>query len=236
MLLHVGSKPTLVVSSSDGAREIMMTQEMSFINRPILRFINRIFQDGNDIAFSRYGEYWRCLKSIAVTELLSNKKVQSFQRLREEEVALMVGKIKGSDSPVNLSGILLKLTNDVVSRAAFGRKYGGTHFEELFKRFLEVMGAISVGDFVPWLGWIDRFTGLEGKAEKVRKDFDEFFKKVIQERVDRRNSTRRFDDELDGKQEKVKDLVDILLQIQMENPASLSTDSIHALILVSSTW
>lgn len=58
--------------------------------------------------------------------LLSNKTVRSFGNKREEEINAMMGKLEkasASSSPVNLSEILMTLTNDVMTRVVLGRKY-----------------------------------------------------------------------------------------------------------------
>ncbi|MFS7910930.1 putative cytochrome P450 [Helianthus anomalus] len=91
MLLHLGSIPTLVVSSAEVAREIMKTHDFVFSDRPNLSIPNILFYDSTDIAFSRYGEYWRKLKSIVVLNLLSATRVKSFTQVREEEVGLVLG-------------------------------------------------------------------------------------------------------------------------------------------------
>ncbi|KAJ8431342.1 hypothetical protein Cgig2_033184 [Carnegiea gigantea] len=44
-------------------------------------------------------------------------------------------------------------------RAAFGQKYSEdkfSNFMSLFNKMLELLGAFAVGDFIPWLGWIDK--------------------------------------------------------------------------------
>lgn len=225
ILLHFGKTPVLIVSSPNTAQEITKTHDVIFANRPTLRITRKIFYDGKDIAFGPYGAYWRHIKTISVIHFFSTKKVQSFRPIREEEVALMVEKIRinGSDSPVNMGEIFLTLVKDGVCRASLGRKYDGD-FERIFKEFTIVLGSISVGDFIPWLGWIDHVTGLEARAEKLRKDFDEFLERVVQEHRDRLNE-KGFNGEV------VNDFVDVLLQEQMKNPDSLSNDSIKALIL-----
>ena len=65
--------------------------------------------------------------------VLSNKRVQSYQHVREEEIALLMQKIQQFSSkslPVNLSKMFSCLANDVISRVAFRRKYSGDDGEE----------------------------------------------------------------------------------------------------------
>ncbi|KMS97288.1 hypothetical protein BVRB_7g177320 [Beta vulgaris subsp. vulgaris] len=240
MFVYMGCKPTLVVSSADAAREIMRTHDTIFSNRPKSRSASRLFYNCTDVAFSPYGDHWRQIRSICVTQLLSSNKVQSFRRIREEEVALMVEKIKTScSSVVNLRQILVTFTNDVICRASFGRKYSGNHegdirFEKLSEKVMKLLGAFSVGDFIPWLSWIDRVNGLEGRLEDVATRMDAFLEKVIQEHQYGLSSQKTIHNESE-KGENVINFVDILLEIQRENKDALSVDNIKAVILLDMT-
>lgn len=100
---------------------------------------SRRLYDGRDVAFANYGEYWRQMKRISVLQLLSTTIVQSFQAIREEDTAQIVEKIRRSiPSVVNLTEIFAIVANNVLCRAAFGRKYdreGHNNFIVLFKKF-----------------------------------------------------------------------------------------------------
>lgn len=166
------------------------------------------------------------MRSIGVLHLLSNRRVQSFRSIREEEVKLMVEKIKQSTSAVNLTELFSALTNDVVCRVALGKKYGDGEdgFRLLFLEFGRLLGSFSIRDFIPWLGWIDGISGLDSTANRVAKEFDVLLDRVIEDHV---NSSK-----FGG--EEHKDLVDILLWIQREKSLGfpLEMDSVKALILV----
>ncbi|KAL2482579.1 Cytochrome [Forsythia ovata] len=191
-----------------------------------------------DVAFAPYGEFWRQMRSISVLQLLSNKRVQSFRRVREEETSLMVQKISqlcNSSSLINLSDIFASLTNDIVCRAALGRKYGigdeGKKFKLLLTDFVGLLGTFCVGDYIPWLAWISKFNGLNAKVEKVAKVFDEFLEGIVEEHRERKKGEKKRDDstgETGG-----SDFVDILLEVQRENRAGfrMEIDVIKALIL-----
>ncbi|EYU17633.1 hypothetical protein MIMGU_mgv11b016203mg, partial [Erythranthe guttata] len=81
------------VSSADLAEEILKTHDPICSNRPESSVARGIY-DCKDIAFSTYGEYWRRVKGICVNHLLRIQKVQSFRNVREEEVSVMLEKIR----------------------------------------------------------------------------------------------------------------------------------------------
>ncbi|CAO2840551.1 unnamed protein product [Amaranthus hypochondriacus] len=225
MLIYLGHTPAFVITSARAACEIMKTHDTIFSNRSVSSITKRIIYGGKDLVFSPYGEYWRQIRSICVLQVLSNKKVQSFRNVREEEVSFVVEMIRKSEQKaVNMSEIFMMYSTNVLCRTAYGKKYAGevgTNFKQLLKDFVEVMAEIKIGDFIPWLGWVDKLTGLEKRVEKVAKEFDQFLQHVVQEHLDRKTQ----------KEENDKDFVDILLDAQRENPNALSMDSIKAIVL-----
>ncbi|XP_060670942.1 cytochrome P450 736A117-like [Ziziphus jujuba] len=227
MLLHFGSIPVLVVSSAELAKQIMKTHDITFSDRPKLTAFDKLLYNCKDVGLASYGEYWRQAKSISVLHLLSNKRVQSFRVVREEETTSMLEKIEkccSSSSSLNLSQVFTKLTNDVVCRVALGRKYNdgedGKKFKKLLEDFAELLGTFFIGDYIPLLSWLSFVSGLDGKLKKVAKEFDEFLENVIEEHVHVGN-------------EDYKDFTDILLHLQKENVPGFSLDRvcIKALVL-----
>ena len=169
MLLHFGSRPVLIVSFADMAREIFKTHDSSFLNRPKLSNTDRLLYRGKDLSTAPYGEYWRQMRSICVFQLLSNKRVHSFQAVREEEVSFFIEKIRESSNsmslPVNLSELFASLTNNVICKVAIGKKYsvgeGGRKFKKMLGELMGLLCYFNVGDFIPWLAWVNHINGLD---------------------------------------------------------------------------
>ncbi|XP_043701809.1 cytochrome P450 71A1-like [Telopea speciosissima] len=242
MLLHLGSKPTLVVSSADAAREIMKTHDLIFSSRPDTNFGRRLSFDCKDIAVTPYGEYWRQVRRICVLHLLSTKRVQSLRPVREEETRAMTEKIQSScsSSPsfsalVNLSEVLMSLTNDITSRVALGKKYGGDEgggqrFKEMMRELGYLLGVFNVGDFIPWLGWVNFVNGLEKRVEKNFIERDSFMNQVIEDHTNEKRKKEYGDDADDSGG---KDFVGSLLKIQQDNNAeiALGRDNIKAIVM-----
>ncbi|KAK7291589.1 hypothetical protein RIF29_06855 [Crotalaria pallida] len=240
MLLHFGKVPVLVISSADAAREILKTHDRVFASRPNMVMSNIILYDSKDVAAAPYGEYWRQIRSICVLHILSVRRVQSLRAVREEEVALLMEKIRHSSSsslPVNLSESLSTLTNDIVSRATLGRKYSGAsgrEFKKLMMEFTELLGAFVVGDFIPWLDWLGHLSGLYARAKRVAKRFDDLMEETVEEHINRQKGAKDNDqDASDSDEDHHKDFVDVLLWIQRTNAVGFPVDRtiIKALIL-----
>ncbi|XP_057951896.1 cytochrome P450 736A117-like [Malania oleifera] len=240
MLLRFGGMPVLVVSSAAAAREIMRTHDAVFSNRPETAIGRRLLYGRKDVVLAPHGEHWRQMRSISVLHLLNNKMVESFCSVRNEEVGFLVEKIKkASPSPVNLSEMFVSFTSDLICRAALGRKYiegeeGARKFRELFREFVELFDGFNVGDYIPWLAWVNKVNGFDAKVEKVFREFDSFLNGVIEEHVDRQKSagkdSGRAKEDDDGSR---KDFVDVLLSIQRDKNSGFQIDSdgIKALVL-----
>lgn len=225
----------LVASSIDAAHEILKNHDLAFSNRPKSSITNKLTYGCKDVGFSPYGEYWRQMRSICVFQLLSNKRVQSFCRVREEETSNMIDTIRRlgcSSRPVNLSDLLASLTNGVICRATFGRKYDkegeGKNFKKLLLDLGKLMATPCIGDYIPWLSWIDHVSGLYAKLDTVATQFDEFLEEVLKEHRDQASENRA-----SGGNKDQLDFVDILLQFQRENrdASPIEDASIKAIIL-----
>ncbi|KAL4566634.1 hypothetical protein LXL04_030754 [Taraxacum kok-saghyz] len=226
-----GSVPVLLASSAESAQEIMKTHDLVFSNRPDMGFLKRLTYDSKNVGFAGYGEYWRQAKSIHVLHLLSAKRVDLFRKVREDEICLMIDLIgNNGESVIDLSKIIVSLTSDVICRIALGRKYD-KKFTDLTTKLMEMLGVFSVGSYIPYLSVVDRFMGLEARADKLAKDFDVFLEGVIEEHLDRNG--RIVGGGGGGGVGGGQDVVDILLEIQREGTIDflVHRDTIKALIL-----
>ena len=123
MFLYFGHAPSLVVSSADKAREMMTTHDIVFSNRPKTITTNFLLYGCIDLAFSLYGEYWRKVRKVCVHEPLSLKRVQSLHYVREEEVTILINKVRDSclkGVSINPSELLIETANNIVTRVIFG--------------------------------------------------------------------------------------------------------------------
>lgn len=94
-LIHLffGSKPCVIVSDSEMAKQFLKTNESSFLNRPIRLNINYLTYGSKDFTFAPYGPYWKFLKKLCMTELLSSRTLDLFHPIRDEEMRLFVQRI-----------------------------------------------------------------------------------------------------------------------------------------------
>lgn len=211
LYLKLGLKPTLVVSSAKMAKEIMKTHDLNFCSRPTLYGQQKLSYSGLDLIFSPYDSYWREIRKICVVHLFNHNRVLLQRPIREDEVARMVEKISkssiGSKPIINLSETLMCLTSTIICRVGFGKRYEEegierSRFHGLLNETQAMFAMFFFSDYIPFMGWVDRVSGLLGRLEKNFKEFDRFYQELIDEHL---HPNRPKPEQ--------EDILDVLLQI-----------------------
>ncbi|KAG2243817.1 hypothetical protein Bca52824_094332 [Brassica carinata] len=195
VLLHLGFVPTVIISSSEAAEEVLRTNDLGCCSRPETVATGKLSYGFKDISFAQYGEYWREMRKLAVIELFSLKKVHSFKNIREEEVGFMVKQVSESTlkhSPVDLSKTFFSLTASIICRVALGQNFNESGFvieqdriEELVREASVALGTVTCSDFFPGgLGrFLDWLFGGHKKINKVFEELDSFYQHVIEDHL-----------------------------------------------------
>ncbi|KAL4362574.1 hypothetical protein GQ457_04G015420 [Hibiscus cannabinus] len=233
MLLHMGKSPTLVVSSAELGREIMVAHD-AFVERPQIKVTHTLFCGCTDIAFSSYGDYWRQAKKICVVELLTQRRVKMFQLVREQEVSRMIENVRQccqNGSEIAAGEMFETIANNIISRSVLGRVYerenGNKGFAELSRKTMDLIGSFCFEDFFPYLGWVDvLITGLTSELDRVSSELHAFLDQVIEDRLVMLNDGDDYtsDD---------KSFLDILLHLQLDGKLDidLTQDNVRAIVL-----
>ncbi|KAJ0231172.1 hypothetical protein HA466_0301060 [Hirschfeldia incana] len=234
MLLHLASVPVVVISSSEAAELVLKTHDLECCSRPKTLATGKISYGFKDIALSQYGAYWRDMRKLAVIELFSLRRVQSFRYIREEEVGLVVKRVSESalrKSPVDLSKTFFSLTASIICRVGLGQNFNEyasvidqERIEELVTEAGEAVGTFTFSDFFPGaLGrFLDWLFQRHKKINKVFEEFDAFYQYVI-------------DDHLKPEGRKDPDIVSLMLDMMdkqgNEDSFKLSIDNVKAILM-----
>ncbi|KAH9320252.1 hypothetical protein KI387_022021, partial [Taxus chinensis] len=218
MFLKLGSVPTVVVSSSDMAKEFLKTHDLVFANRPASTASKYVAYNEKNLSLAPYGDYWRHMRKVYVMELLSAKRTESFRSVREEEVSVAVKSIweksQHGTVAVNVSESIASLISSIIWRTLAGTKSSedddsvGKELNRMVHQVTSMIGAFNIGDFIPYIAWIDELSGVKGQMKKAHNFFDAVAEKIIVDHIE--ESKNR------GNQEQhkhTKDLVDVLLEM-----------------------
>ncbi|CAJ2646312.1 unnamed protein product, partial [Trifolium pratense] len=230
--LKLGEISTIVISSPKLAKEILKTHDVIFANRPKLQTPDIMAYGSIDIAFSPYGDYWRQMRKICMLELLSNKRVQTFSYIREDETRNFIKSIQSlAGSSVNLTNRIFSLVSSTVSRSAFGDKTEDQdEFVILIRKTIESLGGLEPADLFPSMkSIIQVLTGSKSRTEKMHKKSDKIMEIIVRKHQEKQ---RRAKEEKNSGDDEKEDLVDVLLRIKdsgsLEIP--ITNNSIKAVI------
>jgi hypothetical protein len=232
MHLQLGEVSTIVISSPECAREVMKTHDIHFATRPQILATEIMSYNSTNIAFAPYGNYWRQLRKICTLELLSLKRVNSYQPIREDVFSNLIKWIASQNgTPINLTEAVLSTIYTIVSRAAIGNKCKDQEkFISVLKQTLKIAAGFDLGDLYPSAKWLQRVTGLRPKLERFQRQTDQILENIINEHKEEKYTKVKADQ--DGVEE---DLLDVLLKYEDGSNLdfSLTKNNIKAIILVS---
>ncbi|RLM59066.1 indole-2-monooxygenase-like [Panicum miliaceum] len=229
MLLRLGTVPSLVVSSPRAARAVLRTHDHVFASRPPSRLVDDLVYGSSSVGFAPYGEHWRLARMLVTAHLLTAKKVLSYHAARQEEVRLVVAKLRvavAAGSGVDIGGAVNAFANDIICRAVCGKFFREEGRNRLFRELNHMTTVLVAGfnleDYFPGLasllGIFTRFTS----NKEIISDHER--RRIITEHG--RGGASGGDD--DDEQEE-SDFIDVMLSVQQEY--GITRDHIKAILM-----
>ncbi|XP_008792249.2 trans-cinnamate 4-monooxygenase [Phoenix dactylifera] len=163
LLLRMGQRNLVVVSSPAVARDVLHTQGVEFGSRTRNVVFDIFTGKGQDMVFTVYGEHWRKMRRIMTVPFFTNKVVQQYRTGWEDEAARVVADVK-ADPKAATEGIVLRrrlqlMMYNNMYRIMFDRRFESEE-DPLFLRLKALNGERSrlaqsfeynYGDFIPLL-------------------------------------------------------------------------------------
>ncbi|KAG4164652.1 hypothetical protein ERO13_A13G030800v2 [Gossypium hirsutum] len=216
-LLHLtmGKLHIVAVSTPEMAREVLLTQDSIYSNRPANDAIVYLTYDRADMAFANYGPFWRQMRKICVMKVFSRKRAESWASVREEVGSTVRTVMKSLGSPLNVGELVFALTRNITYRAAFGSfsRDGQEELVKILQEFSKLFGAFNIADFFPWMGWIHGGE-FQKRLVKARASLDGFIDHIIDEHLVTRERRKTGDDAAAKYDD---DMVDELMAFCSEN-------------------
>ncbi|XP_057447082.1 cytochrome P450 CYP736A12-like [Lotus japonicus] len=184
MSLKLGQVPAIVASSPEAAKLFLKTHDTIFASRPIIQASEYLSYGSKGLAFSEYGPYWRNVKKVCTTQLLSGSKVESFAPLRKEEMGLLVKLLVESGESgevVDVSEKVAKLIENIVFRMILGRSNDDRFdLKGIVHEAVHLVGNFNLGDYVHLAGALD-LMGQVRKFKKISKAYDQVVEHIIKD-------------------------------------------------------
>ncbi|KAL3684537.1 hypothetical protein R1sor_002559 [Riccia sorocarpa] len=220
MSIKLGSANVVVVSSPKMAEEFLRNHDKIWASRfaPIAAKI--VGYNGNDILFSEYGPRWRYARKIFMLELLTAKRISTFQAARKQEIsrgiieALSIS--QNGTQPVRMVRILANIAGNIITRMMMNegslgdkaaKSANSDDFHKALKDGLGVVTNFYLGDYVPWL---DRFCSKK-QMYAVAKEIDQVFQAILDDHKLKLGTDPGQCETVATDQNKVQGIVDVLL-------------------------
>jgi hypothetical protein len=221
LYLRLGASRCLVVSTASMATEIFKTNDLVFSDRPSFAFSDRLPYGNYGFFIARYGDYWRFMKQLCMSELLSTRQLEKSRDVRHEEIVRFLLKALESAKKQHVFDVgaeLMKLTNNSTCRLTMSMRCSEEHdkaerITQLLKESIEVSTKIILGDVFGPLR-ILAFWLYGKKAININLKYDAILERVLKQHEE-------------SPEKENEDLMDILLKVYQDDKAEFKINRIH---------
>ncbi|CAL5396014.1 unnamed protein product [Camellia sinensis] len=209
------------------AQLVLKTHDHVFASRPPLLVTQYLSFGFSDVTFSPYGAYWRQARKIYVTELLSSKRVSSFELVRDVKVNPLISSVSTQTGvATNISELFFNLASDILCRVALGKRFmGESRGEERKKPDLatiltetqSLLAGFCIGHFFPEWERVNSVSGMKRRLKNLEE-----LREVCDEHVKKRE-----------RKGNIQDFVEVLLRVQERDDLEvpITHDNLKALVL-----
>ncbi|OWM82135.1 cytochrome P450 81Q32-like [Punica granatum] len=234
--LRLGTRPTVIVSSLQVAKECFTKHDIVLANRVNTTDGKYFGYNYTTVGSSAYGEHWRNLRRVSAIEIFSTHRLDAQRGIRRDEISRLLQKLltTGSSLPeftqVEMKSKLTELTFNIMMRMLAGKRYFGDNVvdDEEAKEFKYIINELfkfkigaNLSEFLPVLRWMD--------YKRINKGMIRLFKKTdafLQALIDEHRRKK-----IDGSEIK-NTTIDHLLSLQESEPGYYTDQIIKGFIMV----
>ncbi|KAL5728113.1 hypothetical protein ACHQM5_001235 [Ranunculus cassubicifolius] len=190
MKVQLGSQIGIVFSSPEAAKEVLQEQDTTFAHRDVPSTVFISTYGATDVAFAAYGEHWRMMRKLCVSELLSPKRLEGLYGLRQKAVQDMVKEVRSKVgiSSIDISELVLVAKFNMMTSMMWGdtfdeeeRRHSSNTFRKLAHKMARLGGEANISDLFPVLAGFD-IQGKQRKMKEIHLEFDQIFESIIDKR------------------------------------------------------
>ncbi|KAF3439692.1 hypothetical protein FNV43_RR17970 [Rhamnella rubrinervis] len=186
--LKIGTVPVVIASSAETAKLFLKTHDHVFAFRPKLAAGKYTGRNYTSILWSPYGPHHLQWRKICQSELFAFKRLESYEYIRVEEIRAFISSLYASlGEPLVLKNQLYCFTIGLMNRIVLGKRYLTSdyskhatstvqleEFRGMLNDFSKLNGAFYIGDWIPWLAFLD-LHGCVRKMKALEEKFDHLF-------------------------------------------------------------
>ncbi|TYJ18624.1 hypothetical protein E1A91_A09G135900v1 [Gossypium mustelinum] len=126
MQIRLGAAKFVVVSDAKSAQEILRTFDTDFASKFQPGPTNYHIYEDSSFANAPYGAYWKFMKKLFMTKLLTGSQLQRFTNIGEQETIKLIKSLLNrskAGEPCDLTAELTEVTHSTIYKMAIGRRY-----------------------------------------------------------------------------------------------------------------
>ncbi|XP_034226266.1 cytochrome P450 76A1 [Prunus dulcis] len=232
MTLWLGSMSTVVISSSQVAREMFKNHDVVLAGRKIYEAMKGDYGNEGSLITAQYGPHWRMLRRLCTTEFFVTSRIDAMCRVRAKCIDGMVQFIEDAASEmstktdgIDLGRFIFLMAFNLIGNLMFSKDLldpkseRGAMFFYHAGKVMELAGKPNMADFFPILRWLDPQGIRRNTQFHVEKAF-EIAGEFIRERMESMENGG-----YDGI-ERTKDFLDVLLEYRgdgVDEPSRFSS-------------
>ncbi|CAJ1977801.1 unnamed protein product [Sphenostylis stenocarpa] len=232
MTIWLGSMCTVVISSSQVAREMFKRHDVVLAGRKIYEAMRGDHGSEGSLVTSQYNSHWRMLKRLCTTEFFVTSRLDAMRGVRAKCIHRMLHLIEQAGESgtraVDVGRFFFLMDFNLIGNLIFSKDLLDSEMERGDKfyyhalKVMEYAGKPNVADFLPILKWFDP-QGIRRKTQfHVNQAFD-IAGSFIKERMENGH----------GGSKKSNDYLDVLLAYRgdgITEPYTFSSRTINVII------
>ncbi|CAN1131098.1 Cytochrome P450 CYP82J17 [Linum perenne] len=231
--IRLGSHPTVIISDYEAMKECFTDNDVALAARPQSSQGRILGKNYSVFGFASYGMYWRNVKKLMMTELLTLARIKALRHVQVKEVDKLVRDLytrcssnnkddHDQQSVVVMSDWLQNFAVNIITTMIAGKRYfedlsdmdgvvdeGGRPVGEMIREYMALNGSMVLSDFIPIYRWFDQW-GILRTMKRVSKEFDVVVNGWIEEHKVKRIKMGA-DKVLD------EDFIDVMLSVVNDN-------------------
>ncbi|XP_065865081.1 cytochrome P450 CYP82J17-like [Euphorbia lathyris] len=220
--LKLGIHRAIFISDQQALKDCFTTNDTIIAYRPPSTQAKFVGYNNSSFGMAPYGPYWRNMRKLAATELLSKSRTKMLNYVPISELNyLMKDLYDHRKENIDMSECIQRMILNVITRIVAGKRVfesniddGGVEsrgLSQIIRELIDVTGQLIPGDVIPFIGWLD-IKGLVKTLKNISGEVGSIVDEWIQEHKKNVN-----------KSEDRKDFIDVMLS-QVTDDASMGLD------------
>ncbi|KAJ1385845.1 Cytochrome P450 [Sesbania bispinosa] len=233
MTLWLGSMCTVVISSSEVAREMFKHNDVVLAGRKIYEAMKGDHGTEGSLITSQYNAHWRMLRRLCTTEFFVTTRLDAMRGVRAKCIHRMVHLIEESSTSggVDVGRFFFLMAFNLIGNLIFSKDLldpemeKGARFYYHAVKVMEYAGKPNVADFFPVLKWLD--------PQRIRRKTQFHVERAFE--IAGWFIKQRMENGCNGKD--TKDFLDVLLEFRgdgVSGPYTFSPRTINVVVFVPS--